>query len=104
MGKIFAWAAVIRAREADTQVHDHGMPRASRGTMERRRITCPETARFELIDYERTPLGAVIAGCSRFLPRCALTCTRECAAQMDHRCRRDDRPDLEGEDSPTLER
>jgi hypothetical protein len=51
--------------------------------MERKRITCPETSHVELIDLERTPLGILIAGCSRFLPRCQMTCTRRCAAFMD---------------------
>jgi hypothetical protein len=53
--------------------------------MERKRITCPETIKLELIDYDRTPLGVLIAGCSRFLPRCAMACSRQCAAHMDRR-------------------
>lgn len=53
--------------------------------MERKRITCPETAHLEEVDLERTPLGIVIGGCSRFEPRCALRCTRECARRMDRR-------------------
>ncbi|HSK04248.1 MAG TPA: hypothetical protein VK932_23505 [Kofleriaceae bacterium] len=53
--------------------------------MERKRITCPETSHLELIDYERTPLGVVIDGCSRFLPRCAVGCSRLCATMMDRR-------------------
>jgi hypothetical protein len=57
--------------------------------MERKRITCPETTHFELIDFERTPLGVLIAGCSRFLPRCAVGCSRECAARMDRHGGRD---------------
>jgi len=36
-----------------------------------RLITCPETAHLEMIDYEDTPFGMVIAGCSRFRPACA---------------------------------
>jgi hypothetical protein len=56
--------------------------------MERKRITCPETAHLELIDVEQTPLGALITGCSRFLPRCAIGCSRQCAVQLDHRGRR----------------
>lgn len=59
--------------------------------MERRRITCPETAHLEEIDLERTPLGIVIAGCSRFEPRCAAECACECAARLDRRGRDDDR-------------
>jgi hypothetical protein len=65
--------------------------------MERKRITCPETSHLELIDYERTPLGSLIAGCSRFLPRCAVACSRECAACMDRLARRTGRGDREGE-------
>lgn len=57
--------------------------------MERKRITCPETAHLEEIDVERTPLGTVIAGCSRFSPGSEVTCARECAARMDRRDRRD---------------
>jgi hypothetical protein len=57
--------------------------------MERKRITCPETARLEEIDLEHTPLGTVIAGCSRFSPRCAVECGRECTARMDRHDRRD---------------
>ena len=53
--------------------------------MERKRITCPETAHLELIDLDRTSLGILIAGCSRFLPRCSIDCSRECAARMDRR-------------------
>jgi hypothetical protein len=63
--------------------------------MERKRITCPETAHLELIDYERTPLGVVISGCSRFLPRCAVGCSRLCAAMMDRRACRTDPDDRE---------
>jgi hypothetical protein len=65
--------------------------------MERKRITCPETSHLELIDYEQTPLGIVIAGCSRFLPRCSLACSRECAACLDRRSRRGDRASIEGD-------
>jgi len=70
--------------------------------MERKRITCPETSTLELIDYEPTPLGVLIAGCSRFLPRCAVSCSRECAVRMDGRARRDRRADTQQEDpTPT---
>jgi hypothetical protein len=58
--------------------------------MERKLITCPETAHLEEIDYERTSLGLVIVGCSRFQPRCAVECECECARRMD---RRDRAPD-----------
>lgn len=57
--------------------------------MEHKRITCPETAHLEEVDLERTPLGTVVAGCSRFSPRGAVDCTRACAARMDRRDNRD---------------
>lgn len=53
--------------------------------MDRKRVTCPETAHLEEIELEHTPQGIVIAGCSRFEPRCAVACTRECARRMDRR-------------------
>ncbi len=64
--------------------------------MERKRITCPETAHLEEIDLDRTPFGTVITACSRFSPTCAVTCARDCAARMDRR----DRSHLE----PALDR
>ena len=70
--------------------------------MARQQIACPETANVELIDYERTPLGVVITGCSRFLPRCALVCSRGCAACMDHRGGRSDRFARAGRDTIPL--
>lgn len=53
--------------------------------MERKLITCPETAHLEEIAFERTPHGIVIEQCSRFEPRCAIECARECARRMDRR-------------------
>ena len=53
--------------------------------MERRHIDCPETERREEIDFERTSCGAVIAGCSRFEPRCAVACSGACAGVLDRR-------------------
>lgn len=52
--------------------------------MERKLITCPETDCFEVIEYESTPLGAVITSCSR-MERCGVECTRLCGARLDHR-------------------
>lgn len=69
--------------------------------MERKRIMCPETAHLELVDCEPTPLGALITGCSRFLPRSAVECSGECAARMDHRERREPPPDTIPEPLPT---
>ena len=57
--------------------------------MERRRITCPDTAHLEEIELERTRLGIVITRCSRF-GEAAIECARECAARMDRR-ERDER-------------
>jgi hypothetical protein len=57
--------------------------------MDRKRITCPETAHLEEVDLERTPYGHVIAGCSRFQPACAVQCAGECARRLDRRDRRD---------------
>lgn len=48
----------------------------------RKLITCPDTAHLEVIEYERTELGTLIAGCSR-LSRCRLECGRVCAALLD---------------------
>ena len=53
--------------------------------MERKRITCPESAHLEEIDVERTSFGILIGGCSRFSPRCAVECETECARRMDRR-------------------
>jgi hypothetical protein len=50
-----------------------------------RLITCPETAHLEMIEYEDTPVGCVIAACTRFRPSCAVDCPRTCAARMDRR-------------------
>jgi hypothetical protein len=50
-----------------------------------RLITCPETAHLELIEYDDTPCGMVIAACSRFRPACAVRCPRTCAARLDRR-------------------
>ena len=48
-----------------------------------RMVTCPETAHLELIEYDDTPLGMLIRGCSRFRPACAIACSRTCAARFD---------------------
>jgi hypothetical protein len=51
--------------------------------MERKRLTCPETAVVAEVELEWTELGTVIGACSRFQARSELACTRECARQMD---------------------
>ena len=55
--------------------------------MERRQIICPETSKPEEVDFDRTPCGVVIGGCSRFA---ALgdECSRACAVRLDERDRR----------------
>jgi hypothetical protein len=53
--------------------------------MERKLVTCPETAHLEEIEYESTPCGMLIASCSRFQPRRDVECARECAARLDRR-------------------
>ena len=54
--------------------------------MERKAITCPRTAHLEVIDYERTPLGLVVTGCTQFAPN-DVRCTCECARRFDLRDR-----------------
>jgi hypothetical protein len=67
--------------------------------MERKLVTCPETAHLEEVDYEPTPLGLLITGCSRFQPRCAVQCARECARRIDRRERApDDGPAFDDEE------
>lgn len=52
-----------------------------------RLVTCPESAHLELIEYDDTPCGMLILGCSRFRPPCAVGCSRTCAARFDRRNR-----------------
>jgi hypothetical protein len=51
------------------------------------RVTCPESAHLEEIEYEDHPLGLLISSCSGFSPACAVTCQRTCAARLDRRRR-----------------
>lgn len=62
--------------------------------MERKYVTCPETAHLEQVELERTDVGRVVNSCSRFHPPGALTCSRECARRMDRR----DRLEVEDQD------
>lgn len=55
--------------------------------MERKLVTCPESAHLEEIEYESSPCGMLIASCTRFQPRSEVSCTRECAARFDRRQR-----------------
>jgi hypothetical protein len=53
--------------------------------MERKLVTCPETAHLEEIEYEATPCGMLIHACSRFEQRSELECPRVCAMRLDRR-------------------
>ncbi len=54
--------------------------------MERKAITCPRSGHLEVIDYEPTPLGLIVLGCTRSSPG-ELRCTCECARRIDRRDR-----------------
>ncbi|HWU88133.1 MAG TPA: hypothetical protein VN253_12690 [Kofleriaceae bacterium] len=58
-------------------------------------VTCPETARVEIVEHDETPCGTLILGCSSFGAHCAMDCPRTCAARLDRR--RDREPRAEGE-------
>jgi len=60
----------------------------SEEAMDRRAITCPVTADLEAIDYERTSLGVIVEGCTRF-PSGDIQCSCECARRMDRHDRAD---------------
>ncbi len=53
-----------------------------------RKVTCPETAHLEEIDYDVEPFSKRvlrIARCSRFSPEEAITCDRTCRDRMNCR-------------------
>ena len=52
-----------------------------------RLVTCPDTAHLELIEFDETPCGMLILGCSTFRPSCEIDCPRTCAARLDRRRR-----------------
>lgn len=56
--------------------------------MQRKLVTCPDTAHLEEIELEHTACGMVISACSRFSPRTDVRCSRECAARFDRRDRK----------------
>jgi hypothetical protein len=56
--------------------------------MERRAITCPVTSCLETVDCERTSLGVIVEGCSRF-PSGTIECPCECARRIDRQDRAD---------------
>jgi len=71
--------------------------------MASRLITCPETAHLELIDFDDSPLGMLISGCSRFQLACAVSCPRTCAARFDRRDRAETDGRLEIGDETNLD-
>lgn len=58
--------------------------------MERKLVTCPESAHLEEIEFEQTPCGMVITACSRYSGD--VRCARECAARLDRRARASEPP------------
>jgi hypothetical protein len=64
-----------------------GTADALSSVMERKLITCPDTGHLEEVELDHTPAGLVVAGCTRFQPRCAIDCPRECARRLDRRDR-----------------
>jgi hypothetical protein len=64
-----------------------GAGAASAIAMPYRLVTCPETGHLEEIAYVDSPLGMLIARCSRYVPRCSVACPRTCAARFDLRSR-----------------
>jgi hypothetical protein len=47
--------------------------------MARSLVMCPATQSLELIEFAKTPLGALIHACSRFRPATSVSCGRACA-------------------------
>ena len=45
-------------------------------------VLCPETEQLEHIDYLVSPLGLLVAGCTRF-GDCWIHCTRSCVTARD---------------------
>jgi len=54
--------------------------------MQRKLVTCPDSAHLEEIEYEETSCGMVITTCSRYAHG-EIRCARECAARLDRRAR-----------------
>jgi hypothetical protein len=54
--------------------------------MQRKLVTCPDSAHLEEIEYEETSCGMVITACSRYAHG-EIRCARECAARLDRRAR-----------------
>jgi hypothetical protein len=47
-------------------------------------VTCPDSSKLELIDFEDDDLGMLVTACTAFKPACELGCGRMCAARLDH--------------------
>lgn len=56
----------------------------------KRKITCPESAHLEEIEYEADAEGRIlrILRCTRFTPSDALECDEECAHRLNRRLER----------------
>ena len=50
---------------------------------ETRLTTCPQTGARVEVELERSPVGLVITGCTRFHPHSGIDCTRACVKSMD---------------------
>jgi menaquinone-dependent protoporphyrinogen IX oxidase len=50
---------------------------------ETRLTKCPETGELVEVELERTTLGLVVQGCTRFHPRNGMECSRGCVKRMD---------------------
>jgi hypothetical protein len=61
-------------------------------------VTCPESAHLEQIEFDASPLGLLILGCSSFEPSCTVGCQRTCAARLDQKHRRS----TDFDEQPTL--
>ena len=55
-------------------------------------VACPETAGPEIIEFDDSPFGILLTGCSRFRPASAVTCPRSCCAGFDRRTRTSEDP------------
>ena len=67
--------------------------------MQRKLVTCPDSAHLEEIEYEETSCGMVITACSRYAHG-EIRCARDCAARLDRRARTTTGEQV-SDDSPT---
>jgi hypothetical protein len=49
------------------------------------RVTCPESAHLETIQYADHPLGMLILRCTAFAGDCEPDCPRTCARRLDQK-------------------